>query len=448
MANSRKLRRAPDPSNLLEYLSALLLQHVPPGSHVSLGLSGGLDSCVLLDLLVKVKADTGLQLSAIHVNHQISPNADAWADFCSLLCASVDVPLTIVKVDVPRDSGLGLEAAARQVRYKALLDNTSGKLLLAHHQDDQVETLMLQLLRGAGVEGLAAMPESGSQVSVDVLRPLLKISRDQLERWAQANALRWIDDESNDDQHYDRNFIRHTVFPAIERRFPAYRSTFARVAENQADAMRLLAQIAVEDATVAICGEKLDLTWMKTQTAERSMNLLRWWIDSKTGVKPSQAWLSNGVHQLLNAKANAQVQCSFGRFVLRRYRSWAYITDTQSMLPYHIEWKGESDLLLPDGSRLILKRSQMGGISPTVVDRGVTVTNRAGAENDWELKFCMSKKQSTRSMKNLWQEAGTPPWERDAMPLIWSDDVLICVPRMGIASHVQVELGYGVEWVQ
>ncbi len=448
MANSRKPRRAPDPTDLTQHLAAFLQRHVAPDSHVTLGLSGGLDSCVLLDLLAGLRPQAGFRLSAIHVNHHISPNAQTWAEFCGQQCAAYDVPLNIINVDVLRNSGRGLEAAAREARYKVLLEHAADVLLLAHHQDDQAETLLLQLLRGAGVDGLAAMPLHGMRASVSVLRPLLGFSRSVLEAYASAKTLRWVEDESNQDSSYDRNFLRNEVFPVIEPRFSAYRTTLARAAENLADAADLLTQVAETDAAEAVCDSKLDLRWIKVHTQQRSMNLLRYWVQAQTGLRPSRAWLLNSLDQLLNAKTNAQVQCKVGAFVLRRYRHWVYVDRQQEIRPYLLEWQGGDPLELPDGTRLTLKAVQGGGIAEDVVRQGLTVTNRAGAGGRWKMELRPDEKRPTRSLKNLWQEMGTPPWNRDSMPLIWSGMTLVAALGIGVAIEAQAkgqQIGYSVE---
>jgi tRNA(Ile)-lysidine synthase len=369
--------------------------------------------------------------------------------FCGQQCATYDVPLNIVSVDVPRDSGLGLEAAAREVRYKVLLEHAADALLLAHHQDDQAETLLLQLLRGAGVDGLAAMPVYGLRASASVMRPFLGFPRSVLETYARSKKLHWIEDESNQDPSYDRNFLRNEVFPVMERRFSAYRTTLARTAENLADAADLLAQVAEADAAEAVCSGKLDLRWMEVHTKQRGMNLLRWWVQAKTGLNPSRAWLLNSLDQLLNAKSNAQVQCKMGDFVLRRYRHWAYVDQQQEIQPYLLEWQGESPLVLPDGSRLTLKAATGEGIAENVVTQGLTVTNRAGAGNRWKMELRPDVKRPTRSLKNLWQEMGIPPWDRDSMPLVWSGMTLVAGPRIGVAVEAQAkgqQMGYRIEW--
>lgn len=447
MASLRKPQRVPDSTELAGYLTAFLQQHISPASGITLGLSGGLDSCVLFDLLIQARSQLGFHFSAIHINHQISAHADAWAMFCAELCAKHDVPLHNIKVDVPRNSGKGLEAAAREVRYQALLEYAEDALLLAHHLDDQAETLLLQLLRGAGVDGLAAMPIQGLRASKPVFRPFLMLSRRILETYAKARHLQWIDDESNQDCRYDRNFLRHDVFPVVETRFPAYRATLARAAENLADVTNLLMQVAEEDATAALQDGKLDLTLMKGFSLERAMNLLRWWIQAETGMNPSRAWLHNSLEQLFHAQANAQVECQLGDVVLRRYRNWAYVDCKQVTAPYCMDWDGQDDLLLPDGSKLVLHVVSHGGIPLDIVSQGLQVTNRGGVHTGWKMELRPDKNRPTRSLKNLWQEAGVPPRERDCTPLIWSRKILLAVPGVGVSADAWQEYGrYAIAW--
>lgn len=432
MENSRKLRRVTEPAELPEYLVAFLQQHVSPASHLSLALSGGLDSCVLLDLLVQTRFALGFQFSAIHVNHQISSHADEWAEFCAQLCKTYDVPLISVKVDVPRDSGQGLEAAARDIRYAVLLARAKDALLLGQHQDDQAETLMLQLLRGSGVDGLAAMPTVLTSLPKPLLRPFLEFPRSMLKTYAYSRNLRWIEDESNQDNHYDRNFLRHKVLPEIENRFPAYRATLSRVAENVSDASDLLAELAAEDAAKAIDEQRLDIAWMKTRTRQRSMNLLRWWIERETGMSLSRARLLNIWDQLLNARINAQIDCQLGHMVLRRYRHWAYISRREFPSAYHLVWQGEDTLDLPDGNTLRFREVTGQGICANEIEKGFIITNRFGMEYGWELTLQPDCRRPVRTLKNLWQEAGVPPWERDSMPLVWCKNELIFVLGLGI----------------
>ncbi|MCE9550584.1 MAG: tRNA lysidine(34) synthetase TilS [Betaproteobacteria bacterium] len=439
MASSKKPQRVSDPAALVQHLISFLEHHTKRDQPVLLGLSGGLDSCVLLHLLVQAKQLSHFPFSVIHVNHQISPNADAWEKFCVELCTQHEVAFQAVKVDVPRDSGLGLEAAARKARYAALLAG-EGDVLLAHHQDDQAETLLLQLLRGAGVNGLAAMPPLREEEGKRLLRPLLNVSRSQLLAYANTHHLRWIEDESNDSLHYDRNFLRHEVFPTLGKRFVGYRGTLARVASNLAEAAELLEQIALEDAAVAVQQEHLDIAWLKAATPQRAMNLLRWWIYDLSGLNPSNARLHEILNQLCYAKPNAKVMCRLGEFCLRRYRHFAYIDKAVEVQPYSLEWNGESILNLPDGRRLFFRETNGEGVARDRIKDCLRVTSRLEGAS---IRLDMNRPK--RTLKNLWQVAAIPPWQRDNAVMFWHGDELVMVLGLGIDASWRAqadELGF------
>lgn len=327
MASSRKRQRADLDTRLLDFLQ----QYLRPGQHLLLGLSGGLDSCVLLHQLAGLRQHADFHFSALHVNHGISPHAADWAHFCQRLCAGYEVPFSAISVNVPRDSGLGLEAAAREQRYRVLLETDADAVVLAHHQDDQAETLILQLLRGAGVKGLAAMGKvSHARAAVsgqekNILRPLLDVSRAELEAYAKAQRLEWINDESNLDLAYDRNFLRHHVLPQLQERFPACRKTIARSAAHLAEAAALLEELAQEDAARAVHEGLLDLGILKNMSLARSTNLLRYWLAEQGGVPLSAARLDDIRSQLLDAKPDARIRISLGSRVLSRRRGKAVI---------------------------------------------------------------------------------------------------------------------------
>jgi tRNA(Ile)-lysidine synthase len=327
MASSRKRPRA----DLEVHLLGFLKQHQAAGRRLLLGFSGGLDSRVLLYLLGRARQGLDFELSAIHINHHISPNADHWAEFCASLCNEAKVPFSSVVVDVPRDTGLGLEAAAREARYRVLFAQDADALVLAHHQDDQAETLLLQLLRGAGVKGLAAMGETSYQQSAissqqkPIWRPLLSIARAELREYANQHELHWIEDESNLDMTYDRNYLRCHVMPLLESRFPATSRTLARSASHLAEAAALLEELAREDAGRTVHEDRLDLSLLKAMTAARATNLLRYWLLERSRLALSKARLDDIRSQLLNSRPDARVRIKIGDFTLSRRRGMAVI---------------------------------------------------------------------------------------------------------------------------
>src|SRR3990172_3911205 len=268
MASSRKPK--PNSADGVEAtVGAALKPLLFPRARLVLGLSGGLDSMVLLEVLRRLAGPLDFRLSCVHVNHNISPNARRWAAFCARRCKRQDIALALHEVDVAPYRAEGLEAAARRARYQvyASLDQADF-IVLAQHLDDQAETLLLQLLRGAGVKGGAAMPlirEQGSDKKASsarapaILRPMLAVSRKEIEAYARANKLKWVEDESNADTRHDRNFLRHEVLPVIERAFPGYRATLARAAGHLAEASLILDELAQADAKLAASGNTLVL---------------------------------------------------------------------------------------------------------------------------------------------------------------------------------------------
>jgi tRNA(Ile)-lysidine synthase len=401
-----------------------------------------MDSCVLLDLLMQAKQQVDFRLSAIHVNHQISPNADAWERFCAQLCVRHDIPFNAIKVKVPRDSGLGLEAAARDVRYEVLMKQDADLIALAHHQDDQAETLLLQLLRGAGVKGLAAMPVIHHQ---RILRPLLDTARSEIHDYAQSQQLQWIEDESNADLHFDRNYLRQQILPELTKRFPGYRATLARTSEHLAHAAHLLEEVAADDARLAVSGRQLDINVLRALSSERADNLMRWWIRRETHLILSTSRLQNIIHQLCEAKASARVECVIGGVVLRRYRDTAYLDFGKTVEPYAMAWHGEPALNLPDGSRAVFQRTTGQGIALDRLGDELIITNHSP-----DARIRTRADRPSKSLKNFWQEQAVPPWLRQRTPFITHHDHLVAIVGLAVDSSWQAnpdENSLRVEWI-
>ncbi len=263
-----------------------------------MGLSGGCDSVTLLHLLHRLLPPG--RLTARHVHHGLSPQADAWADFCAAICQQLQVPLTIHRVTVDRHSGLGLEAAARQARYAAFAD-IEGCLLLAQHADDQAETVLFNLLRGAGLTGAAGMLPDRERGSLRILRPLLNESRSSIEAYARSSGLRWVNDESNDDCQYSRNFLRHEVMPLIGQRFSDPARALARAAGHFAEAGELLDELAAADWEHLAAGAAVPMNALRSLSLPRLKNLLRYRLRQLAWQVPVQSRLDEFCRQLLAA---------------------------------------------------------------------------------------------------------------------------------------------------
>ncbi|HEX6736319.1 MAG TPA: tRNA lysidine(34) synthetase TilS [Azonexus sp.] len=287
------------PPDLPARVGAFVAARLAPHERLYVGLSGGCDSVVLAHLLSRL----GLagRLGAIHVHHGLSPNADAWADFCADYCRALDIPLQIRRVTVAMGTGCGLEAAARQARYAAFADIPADCLMLAQHRGDQAETLLLNLLRGAGVTGTAAMPVERCSGRLRLLRPLLGETRAAIEAYARAQDLIWVTDESNADTALGRNFLRHEALPVISRHFPAAEAALAQAAANFAEAAELLDELAALDWAQAADGETARLPALRALSPARLKNLLRFRLRALGWRMPVAARLDEFARQLQQA---------------------------------------------------------------------------------------------------------------------------------------------------
>ena len=396
-----------------------------------LGLSGGIDSVVLLHALQHPDF-SGYQFGCVHVHHDLSPHADAWADFCAQLCERHHLPLVVHRVHVDRDDPAGIEGAARTARRAVFAQLDADVVLTAHHQNDQAETLLLQLLRGAGPKGLAAMAESQRHPHWHALqlRPLLDVTRAQIEHYAQEHALTWITDESNCDQAYSRNYLRHTLMPAFEQRFPATVPVLARAARLQADALEILNDIARIDAQACLRADHLDCACLAQCSLPRARNLLRWFIEQQNYRMPSERRLDEGLRQLLHAATDAQVRVTLApELELRRYRGAAYLVPVQQCVNQApVIWQGEPQIHLKQANcHVLMTPSQGAGLSAAKLRQGhVEVGVRHGGEY---LKT--NQIGPHRSLKNLLQEAHIPPWQRACLPLMWCGGQLVWVSGIG-----------------
>lgn len=444
-----------------------ILSAAPPHANraILLGLSGGVDSVALLNLLHQWSLKNSWSLRALHVHHGISPHADSWAEFCADSCEKLNVPLQVERVNIAPLRAMGVEAAARQLRHAALLSQSADYIVLAHHQDDQAETLLLQLLRGAGVRGAAAMPVvkkvMAKQATVKqivhemthtkiLLRPLLDVPRNELVKYAQAHGLQWIEDESNADDRYPRNFLRHRVLPILEARFPAYRATLSRSARNFAEASELLDELALQDWALQdwalqdlnqhaqVNKATLEVSRLGKLNSARGKNLLRYFFASLNAPTPDSTQLAEMLHQLCYARDDAAVCVNFGGWQVRRYRGRVYAAPICSVLAkkfredFCVAWRGESVLPLPNLDGTLHFKSVSGqGISLQKLRlKPVTVRLRRGAE-----RIRPYAQRPTRTLKNLLQEHAIPPWQRDRLPLLFCGEELVWVAGVAVAEN-------------
>jgi len=425
----------------------LLNDHLKPHATLLLALSGGLDSSVLLHLLVASRQTIPFSLYAMHVHHGLSVHADAWAEFCAAQCTLLNVPLEVAYVNIENNTKLGIEATARKLRYEALFSYKVDKtppdfIVTAHHQDDQAETLLLQLFRGAGVKGLASMAVMDE--SRHLLRPLLGVSRDSLQNYAEHHGIKWCDDESNENTDFERNFVRHEVLPVLTARYPAIKPVLARVASHLAEANDLLDTLAKIDAESLLKDNCLCLQGLSALNKQRAKNVLRWWFLQNQLAMPSSEHLNEIVEQLLNAKPDANLSVQLQHLTLKRYQQKAYLIQAQITQTFDLVWVGESVLPLPNGGQLIFTRVTGAGLAVKFGMDKLRISNRDGGE-----RFKPNALRPTRTLKHLLQEANIPPWQRDNIPLIYWHATLAFVPGIGISYELQAtehEQGLVITW--
>ncbi len=447
MALSRKSKS----NSLLDHIEEVLCTHVKPNDRLIVALSGGIDSVVLLDALLNYSEPMQFSLSAVHINHGISENASYWNEFCSLLCSTINTPLSVTQLNVNSAPGQSLEAAARDARYRVFNQLTADYVVLAQHKDDQAETLFLQLLRGAGVKGLAAMPVIRKQISdtaPQILRPLLQVSRREIEQYASQNQLSWVEDESNENTRFNRNFLRHEIFPQLEKRYPSYKTTFSRTSRHLAEASGLLDELALLDKENCFQGGKLQIDHLARLSVPRAKNLLRF-IFSQQGVTlPNTVKLKNLLHQLVSSRSDSRLKIPLDNLEIRCYKGAMdiipkTITSHEKLLS---TWHGEEQLVLKQLNGFInFEHIKDTGINlQKLSQHPVTVRLRHGGE-----RFQPHKDRPRRSLKKLLYEAAIPPWERGTLPLLFSGEQLVWVPTIGIDCKFQVitgELGLNPTW--
>jgi tRNA(Ile)-lysidine synthase len=347
-----------------------------------------------------------------------------------------------VRVTVPR--GNSLEAQARAARYRAFRTLPADFIALAHNLDDQAETVFLQLLRGAGVKGLSAMPivrpgtSHPSRVTPSILRPLLEIPRSQIEAYARSRKLAWIEDDSNADTAFDRNFLRHRILPVIAQRYPSYRRILLRASRNFAEAAQLLDELAAADAQLSVHG--LKIAALRASSPARAKNVVRHFLALHGALMPNAARLEECVRQVLSEQRKKRLVIELDGHTLRRFADELRVVRKSGALARDFvrRWNGESQLQLPElGGTLVLKKCRGAGISlAKLAAYPVSVRVRQGGE-----RFRPHPRRPRRSLKNLLQEARVPPWLRDRLPFLFVGETLVYVPGIGVDSDFHATAG-------
>lgn len=407
--------------------------------------SGGVDSHVLLHCAKQA----GLSVRAVHVHHGLQKIADDWVLHCQSICQYLDVPLHVAFVDAQKKLGDSPEESARNARYQALHENmkTGECLLTAQHLNDQAETLLLQLFRGAGSAGLSSMPVHRQIGTYTHGRPLLSFSREEIEHYAAENKLCWIEDPSNKDVSFDRNFLRKNILPALKKRWPEVVSQLSTVAELQANNLKVLEDMAAIDLANVLVTQKNPLTAsiikvvsilsidrLKRLSSPRLLNVLRYWVINSLAEQPTRKLLQELEKSLIYSSAGAKPSLAFLGFAFKKFQNNLYLLETKklsinlTMLATKLDWLPPAvlkiaalniqlkvvDMVASDSSKNLLNNE--------LQNKMLAICFRQGGEN-----FHPAGRQHSQRLKKLFQEAGIAPWERDVTPLLYYNDELIAV---------------------
>lgn len=411
-----------------------------------IGYSGGLDSHVLLHLFATLRQIYPLKLHAVYINHQLSSNAAEWAQHCEQVCKTLQVNFTAHRIDAKSIEEKSPEEIARDRRYGVFSELLAPHdvLLTAHHQDDQAETVLLQMLRGAGPKGLSAMPKIKPFALGWHARPLLDFTRAELRDYAEQNNLEWINDESNTDIHFTRNFLRHEVLPVLKRRWSTVSNTLARVAENCVDAQILLDEIAEQDLSFVMYADSdvplrkymsLSVKKLLTLNSARQRNVLRSWLQQFNFPIPPSVKLQQIQQDMLLAREDKSPHFVWEGIELRRYRDELFV---MPCLIEHdptqvYEWNLSRPLLLPQFT-LLAQQTQNKGLRADI--KKVSIRFRQGGE-----MIQLPGRTCRHELKKLFQEWGIPPWERERVPLIYVEDKLAAVVGYYLSEEFSAEQG-------
>lgn len=408
---------------------------------VTVAFSGGRDSVALLAALFELSQQHSFLITALHVNHHLSVFTDDWQQFCEQFCEARNIPLLVKNLYLQREGGDSLEALARAGRYQAFADAPARYVALAQHQDDQAETFLLQAIRGAGPAGLAGMPKQRAFQGKQLLRPLLDISRAEIEHWLQSQSLSWIDDESNADVRFRRNAIRHQILPVLEKLHPGSKSALARSSAHCGETIALLQELAEMDGDPsAAC---LPVSVLAALSYPRAKNLLRTWLQKRGAVLPATHFLDNLLTQILTARHDAQPEFQWDNAAVRRFDDQLYWVSTwQPPQTAALVWRGERELRVSGWcGKFIFEPAANGLAVERLQGQLLQLKPRSGGE-----KIELSRQRPRQLLKNLFQQSAIPPWERERWPLLYAEDELVVVPGIAAAVSWQAAPGVSLRW--
>ena len=428
---------------LREQLAALETRAARPSRYV-IAFSGGLDSTVLAHALVQ--AASGVDIVAVHIDHGLHADSGAWDAHCKAFAESIGIEYRCRNVTVQLESGKGPEASAREARYGALHAELGHGdwLLSAHHREDHAETLLLNLVRGSGPAGIAGIGAIRRFGPGWLARPLLDTDRASLVDYAAAHDLEWIEDPSNRDRRFDRNFLRHEILPRLRSRWPDIAARLQRSASHAGEAAALLADLAdIDLAELGGRAERLPVDGLLGLSRARQKNLLRHALRLCGLSTPTALQLDRVLDDVLPARADARPHVAWPGASVRRYRNGLYLMpEILAESPTPVPISGDHVTLGAGLGRLQFESGASRGIAPALFERGLRLAVRQGGE-----EIRPFGQAHTRKLKKLLQEEGVVPWMRDRLPLVYADDALVAVGDLWIAADAAAEPGVAVRWI-
>ncbi len=431
---------------LLDRLEQLKTVAEPPRRFL-IALSGGLDSTVLAYALARNTERYGIPVIAVHVDHGLQAESSGWAQHCREFAADLGIDCIVRRASIDTSAGQGIEAAAREARYLSLraLMESGDWLLSAHHRDDQAETLLLNLMRSSGPTGLAGISACRRFAAGWLVRPLLDVPRAALESYARREGLQWIDDPSNRDTQFDRNYLRHRVLPLLEERWPDAAKRIQRSADLAGEASSLLGELAAFDRrVVGDRADRLKIEGLQSLSAERRRNLLRHVILDLGLPLPGSKRLQEILASLIDARDDAQPSVAWPGAVARRYRGNLYLLpdDGPKALDLAADEVTSRHMVVPGGlGVLVFDPDAPVGLSDAVFGTDLELRFRTGGE-----KIKPINQKVTKKLKKLLQETGIVPWMRDKLPLVYADDRLVAVADLWIADEAASRPGTAIRW--
>ncbi len=426
--------------NIKDTLSAFLQKAKSAGcERLVIAYSGGLDSHVLLAQLIEINAKNPpvdqLPISAIYINHNIQPASTDWGDHCQSICETFSISFEVINVQALASKGENQEQKAREHRYRALAAKLESNhwLITAQHQNDQAETLLLQLLRGSGVDGLAAMPAQRVLGRGQHHRPLLNISQQEIQEYALNNHLSWIEDPSNQDEQNRRNYLRARIIPALQSLWPETTKQLSRSASWMAETQQLMTDIAQTDLDLCLEGEeKINILELNKLKFSRQKNLLRYWFHQRGFNRPGEDKLNIIFEQVINSATDSNPELNWQGCLIRRYQQYLYLYRDlpKKQKSWQVEWDGLSSLTIAKHWGSISVAEELGkGLSLKYKGADLQVQSRKGGE------ICQPvERDHQRALKKLFHEYSVPPWYRDDWPLIYCDQQLVAVPGLFVCK--------------